>query len=101
LLAQKRLISLSEFKNKYNPELLKEGIDISDKSFYLRIKNDLFDLVNKINFDYIYGVQNQEIGSDDIIYEDDVDSEIAMNKANLKVIFDLIDTLCEDKNIVL
>jgi hypothetical protein len=24
-----------------------------------------------------------------------------MNKANLKVIFDLIDTLCEDKNIVL
>lgn len=101
LLAQKRLISLSEFKNKYKPELLKEGIDISDKSFYLRIKNDLFDLVNKINFDYIYGVQNKEIDSDDIIYEEDVDSEIAMNKANLKVIFDLIDTLCEDKNIVL
>jgi len=86
------------FREEYCDKLSNNWINIWKESFYLKIKNEIFDLINEINFEYIYNIKNKEDYKNEI--EDEQD-EIKINKANLEIIFELIDLLYENKDMEL
>ncbi len=93
-----RFKKIGSFREEYCEKLLDKWINIWKESFYLRIKNEIFDLINKINFEYIYNIKNEEDYKEEIGDEQD---EIKINKANLEIVFELIDLLYENKDMEL
>ncbi len=94
-----RLIKLWSFKEKYKKELLEEWINISDESFYLKMKNEIFDLINDLNFEYIYNIQNNNELEEKFDKINEKDDETEINNANIELIFELIDFLYENKDV--
>jgi len=97
-LSSVRLKKIGSFREEYCEKLLDKWINIWKESFYLKIKNEIFDLINELNFEYIYNIKNIEETNIDEKKEKD---EIEMNKENLEIIFELIDFLYENKDMEL
>lgn len=92
-------IFLSEFRTVYMNKLSNRWVQITDKEFYLNVKNNIRNFINWLNSNFIKKINTVEKYVDPIL--DSIEQEIDYNDYILWIMTDLIDFMSTNKGVVL
>lgn len=91
-------VFLNTLRLKHKKNLNKRWYDISILMFYLRIKNDIVEIIEDLNNEYI--IKENVLFNEDSI-ENNIDADIEYNNYILDLMSDLVDHISSNKNLFL